>query len=465
VKAVVVGAGMGGLAAALRLRQAGWEVEILEARGEAGGLAGDFELDGLPFDAGPYVLLDRNGLEWSYRELGLELADQLDLRPLPQLYEVTSPEAPAVRFVASLEETLAGLEESWPGSAAAYRRFVARTERVYSRLEPLQRSRPSLRRLLAAGAWREAPFLLRPLGSVLARTGLPRPVQEAIGIWTHVAGQTLAEAPSPLAFVPQLVHRFGAWLPAGGIAEVPRSLARAAAHRGVEIRYGVRVRAIHRRGDRVTGVETADGRFVPADAVIAGAGALAVYLELLPDLPRRFTRRLRELPLQSPGVCAYLAVRQQAAPPYLRFHLPGRGEGVRLLVSPSSVTGEARDGWWPARLIAPMDHSAAEQCGAEAQQAFLAKVLAEPWWREHTGEFRVLATRIPAEWGREFSLHRDSMNPVMTARFMRAGRIAHRSPVVRGLYLAGSATHPGQWVSFCAISGILAADLARRDLS
>ena len=46
----------------------------------------------------------------------------------------------------------------------------------------------------------------------------------------------------------------------------------------------------------------------------------------------------------------------------------------------------------------------------------------------------------------------------MTARLMRRGRLAHRSPYVRGLHLAGSATHPGQWVSFCAISGILAAD-------
>ena len=55
------------------------------------------------------------------------------------------------------------------------------------------------------------------------------------------------------------------------------------------------------------------------------------------------------------------------------------------------------------------------------------------------------------------------MNPVMTARFMRAGRLAHRSPHARGLYLAGSSTHPGQWVSFCAVSGILAADLLHAD--
>jgi phytoene dehydrogenase-like protein len=70
----------------------------------------------------------------------------------------------------------------------------------------------------------------------------------------------------------------------------------------------------------------------------------------------------------------------------------------------------------------------------------------------------VLHVRTPAEWGAEFGLHRDSMNPVMTAAFMRAGRLAHRSPYMRGLHLAGSSTHPGQWLSFCAISGILSAD-------
>jgi phytoene dehydrogenase-like protein len=50
------------------------------------------------------------------------------------------------------------------------------------------------------------------------------------------------------------------------------------------------------------------------------------------------------------------------------------------------------------------------------------------------------------------------MNPTMTAAFMRKGRIAHQSPVADNLRLCGAATHPGQWVSFCAISGVLAAD-------
>jgi phytoene dehydrogenase-like protein len=92
-------------------------------------------------------------------------------------------------------------------------------------------------------------------------------------------------------------------------------------------------------------------------------------------------------------------------------------------------------------------------------------LLAEQWWREDFRDIRVLGKRIPHEWGSEYNLYANSMNPVMTARFMRQGRIAHRSPYVRGLYLAGSSTHPGQWVSFCMISGILAAECIIDDMA
>jgi len=129
------------------------------------------------------------------------------------------------------------------------------------------------------------------------------------------------------------------------------------------------------------------------------------------------------------------------------------------------VIPETREGPWPARLLGPMDHGRAVREGAAGQAAYLDELLSEEWWRESLTDVRVVAKRVPADWGHEFGLHRDSMNPVMTARFMRAGRLAHRSPSVRGLYLAGSATHPGQWVSFCAISGILAAECVREDFA
>jgi phytoene desaturase len=472
---VIVGAGMGGLTAAVRLARAGCRVVVLEARTEPGGLAAGFEQDGLAFDAGPYILLDRPGLDWAFAALGLGLDEHVALRRLEDVYEVTGAGGARVRFHASLEETAAGFERTWPGSGRRYTAYVRTAGALYQRLQPLQRRpRPGLWDLLGTGAWRHLPFLFRSLHRVLAGTGLPPAVVDALGIWAHVAGQRPREAPSPLALVPALIHTAGAFYPVGGIGVIPGVLAAAARDAGAVLRCGVKAVALRCRNGRVAGVDTDRGEYLGADAVVSDAG-LGTYLGLVAT-PARARARLRRLPLQSPGVCAYLAVRGPARPPYLRFHLPadpgasgtraGRGPLCRLLIRPGVLGPESgRDGWQPARLLAPMDHAQAQGGGPGGQRAYLEGILAEGWWREHVGAYRVLATRIPAEWGARYHLYADAMNPVMTARFMRAGRLAHRSPYVRGLYLAGSSTHPGQWVSFCAVSGILAADLLREDFA
>jgi phytoene desaturase len=455
----IIGAGMGGLTAATYLARAGFAVTLLEARAQAGGLAGGVKSDGLDFDAGPYILLDQPGLKWAFAALGLDLAEQVSLQPIPDVYEVVTAGGERIHFHTSLAETAAGMERAWPGSGARYEAFVAQTAHAYCRLQPLQwLPRPRPWDLLRTGAWRDIPFLLRSLEQVLARTGLPGPVIEAIAIWTHVAGQRRQEAPSPLAFVPALIHEVGPVYPAGGIRAIPQALEKAARQAGAVLRLGVPVSAIRSRTGRVLGVETADGDFLAADAVVSDVG-IATYLKLVPDLSGPVRQRLQQLPLQSPGVCVYLAVRGRpdSGAPYLRFYLPGQGQPCRLLVQPAVLTpGVEHDGWRPARLMAPMAHAQAE-AGVAEQQAYLERVLAEPWWQEQVGEYRVLASRTPRQWGAEYHLYRDSMNPVMTAALMRAGRLPHRSPYLRGLYLAGSATHPGQWVSFCAVSGVLAA--------
>ena len=143
-------------------------------------------------------------------------------------------------------------------------------------------------------------------------------------------------------------------------------------------------------------------------------------------------------------MCAYLAVRGRPRPPYLRFRLPGGGRAAAgCLVH----AGRGGPGGAARRLVAgPADRADGltprrERPGPDGQRRYLERVLAEPWWRERLDEVRVLATRIPAEWGAQYHLYRDSMNPVMTAALHAAGRLAHRSPPVRGLYLAGSC-HP-----------------------
>jgi phytoene dehydrogenase-like protein len=465
---IVIGAGMGGLAAALRLARRGCRVRVIESSGQAGGLATGIERDGLRFDGGPYLLLDRPGLEWAFRELGLELGDRVPMRRVEDVYQVQAVDGSVVRIRADVHETADGIEQTWPGGGRRYRAFVARVSRIHERLRPVltsPRSGPAA--LIGGVAWRDLPFLLRSLRSVLAGAGLPRAVADAVAIWTHVAGQATAGAPSPLAFVAAILHGVGAFLPAGGIGAVPSALFAAAREAGVAFDLGTTVATIRCDGARVRGVTTTDGTFLEADAVVSNRNGVGTYLELARDaVPVAAHRRLEGLPLQSPGVCAYLAVRGGSPPPYLRFYLPGGGELCRLLVTPAAVMdGLGRDGWVPARLIAPMAYDEAQRLGAAGQREYLERVLSEPWWREHVAEVRVLDARTPTDWGAACNLYRQSMNPVMTARLMRAGRLAHRSPYVERLYLSGSATHPGQWVSFCAISGVLAADRVLEDLA
>src|SRR4029077_18395115 len=113
--------------------------------------------------------------------------------------------------------------------------------------------------LLSGGRWRHAGFLLRSLRSVLRESGLPAPVVNARSIWTHVAGQRPEEAPSPLAFVPALVHSVGCFYPKDGIRAIPAVLAEAAKAAGVEFRYGTKAKKICTAGGRVQEVESTAG--------------------------------------------------------------------------------------------------------------------------------------------------------------------------------------------------------------
>lgn len=461
-RAVVIGAGMGGLTAALRLARAGFEVEVIEARADAGGLASGFEIEGFTFDGGPYILLDRPGLAWALDAVEIDIDRSLSLQRIDAVYQVEWPDGQSCRFASDRVATADRFEALWPGAGGRYLAFVRQTAARYERLASLQRvTRPGPMALIAAGALQDAPFLLRPLGGVLAETGLPTRLQHAVGIWTQIAGQPLDRAPAPLAFVPALIHGQGSYYPVGGIGAVPALLFAEARRRGIAFRFNARVKTISHAHGRATGVLLDTNEAVHADVVVCNAAGAAAYLEMLDLVPAADRAKLERLPLQSPGVCAYLAVRRRNTGPYLRFLLPEDGGLCRLLICPGNLDPTLeRDGWQPARLMSPMRYPDAQALGSAGQLAYLERILGETWWRTDIEEVRTLARRTPTTWGREYNLFRNSMNPVMTSEFMRAGRMAHRSKYLKRLYLAGSSTHPGQWVSFCAISGVLAANLA-----
>lgn len=470
-KVLVIGAGMSGMAAAIRLAKAGHQVTILEGREQPGGLASGFSINEFHFDSGPYILLDRPGLEWAFEQLGVDFEPGIDQakdwewKRVKAIYEVNTADGERVEFHSDIDKTAEGFEAKWKGSGEQYRRFVAKMFRHYKRLQFMNYTpEPGLRALLRGGGWREVPLLLRSMGQVLDRSGLPEAVKTGTGIWTHVAGYSVYEAPSPMTFVPGIFHNVGAWYPTGGIAMLAGALYNGTVMRRPQIRFGAKVKRILVEGGRAIGVEMEDGEQLPGTCVVSTVGGPGTYLDLAEKSPAAAKAEMKALPLQSPGFCIYLAVKGRRPPHYLRFQLSQKVPTCVALIQPGLLDpGLEKEGWYPARLLGPLSHEMAEKLGAEGQQKLMDKVLEADWWKEGLEGVRVLERRTSADWGRKFSLHRDSMNPVMTAKLMRKGRVPHRSAHIENLYLAGSSTHPGQWVSFAAISGILAADALLED--
>ncbi|MCI0605446.1 NAD(P)/FAD-dependent oxidoreductase [bacterium] len=451
---IVIGAGMGGLTAALRLRSAGYDVTILEARNSAGGLASGHQKGGLTFDSGPYILLDYPGLNWIFEKLGLDLS-ALNLKAVDPVYQVNFLNGVSLEFYRSVEKTADQFEKMWPGAGARYSFFVQRMTKLHDVFRPnLYKSHPDIFSALKTGAWKYTPFLFRSLSAVLKQSDLPQAVCNSISIWTHVAGQKVHTAPSPMAFVPALIHKYGAYFPENGIRSIPEFLEKAVLNAGARIQFQKQVKKIITENRRVKGIKIED-EFLPCDAVISNTNGLATYLNLLDETVPQILNRLRKLPLQSPGVCLYLSVDQKERTPYLRFLLPGNSELCRLFVNGPGKT---------ARLIAPLLYKDAKAMSEHDFQKFIKKLLSETWWQSDGLTWKLLDVRTPERWGSDFFLYENSMNPVMTASSFRSGRLEHKSPWVDGLYLAGSSTNPGQWVSFCGISGILAADLVKQHL-
>lgn len=453
-RAIVIGGGVGGLSASIALVQRGIDVTLCEAKESFGGLASALVADGIRFDGGPYILLDPTGLEHAFGQLGISI-DALGLRRVEDVYEVERADAAPIRIRSSLEETVEGLERDWPGQGVLYRAFVSEMTAIHHALEPLQRrARPSAMGLVKSGALLHAPFLLRSLRSVLAR--FEPAVADAIGIWTHVAGQTLDAAPSPLALVPAMIHGPGCFVPARGVAAIPEAVEARAREIGVTLRASSPVSKVVVENGRTCGVLLASGERLDADFVVSDASGVATLLDLAPAPPRVRTR-VAALPLQSPGVAAY-GLAETSSEPYLRFWLAPESTNApcRLIVNGSDMR---------TRIVAPLAHPVAESLDENRQNDLLDGILAEPWVQMRATNFRELARLVPRTWGRRHVLHRDSMNPVMTSRFMRQGRLPHRVDVPEGLFLVGSSTHPGQWVSFCLISGLLGAEEATLWLS
>ncbi|MEI6620578.1 MAG: phytoene desaturase family protein [Actinomycetes bacterium] len=298
-RVVVVGAGLGGLATAMRLAATGREVTVVERESVPGGRCGLWDVQGHRFDTGPTVLTMPDLIDDAFASLGERTGDWLDLLPVAPLYRAFYPDGSRLD-VHSDPAAMAAEIEARIGSAEAanYLRFVDYVSTLYT-LEmndfidrnidsPFDLLTPNLARLVAAGGFRR---LAPKVGQFLKD---PR-TQRVFSFQSMYAGLSPFDALAIYAVIAYMDSVAGVYFPKGGMHALPTAMAAAAQKHGVTFRYGQTVARVETRGTRATAIITEQGERIEADTVVLNPDLPVAYRDLLGREPWS-VRRLKYSP-------------------------------------------------------------------------------------------------------------------------------------------------------------------------
>ncbi|WP_067659359.1 phytoene desaturase family protein [Nocardia harenae] len=322
-RVLVVGAGVGGLAAALRLRALGHEVTVLEQAAEVGGKLGVLELDGFRFDTGPSLLTLPHVLAETFTAAGTALHDVLELRRLPIAARYRFPDGTELDMPGTLAEIPAALDAALgPGRGAQWSALLRRAEQIWDvTREPFLESPMGLRTMIGGIATPRqvrtvAPWqTLRGLGNRYLDDPRLRLLLDRYATYT---GSDPRRAPAALASVPWSEQAFGSWYVAGGLGRIATALRDRLLELGGVLETEAEVVRLVTDGGRVAGAVLADGTRRAADLVVANADAGQVYGKLLrTGAARRAAARLRRATPSLSGFALLLALDD---PPPLPHH-------------------------------------------------------------------------------------------------------------------------------------------------
>lgn len=492
-RVVIVGAGIAGLTAALRLALHGMKVTVVEKAGGPGGKMREVEVGGARMDAGPTVFTLPYIFEEIFAEAGTTLADHVTLRRADVLARHAWTDGSRLDLFADIERSADAIGRmAGAAEAKGFRSFCAEARRTWNTLEGsyVRSPQPSIKGLVEGAGlrglgnlWRIRPFdtLWGTLGDYFHD---PR-LRQLFGRYATYCGASPFQAPATLMLVAH-VEQEGVWLVEGGMARLAEALAGLARDSGVEFRYGVAVKAITTGHGRVDGVELAGGERIAADAVVVNADTAALASGLFgarvtraaaPTPPSQrslsavtwnMVAEVEDFPLSRHTVFFSDDYKAEFDDIFSRGRLPGRPTVYVCAQDRDAGSDTVRQG--PERLMCLINAPAIgdtqtftdkeiEQC---ATHTF--GILARCGLRLKRSPDRTVVT-TPTDWNRLFPATGGALyGPVGHGWKASFSRPTARSRIP-GLYLAGGSTHPGPGVPMAALSGRMAAGLLLQEFA
>ncbi|TNC13679.1 phytoene desaturase [Methylobacterium terricola] len=486
-RAVVIGAGIGGLVAALTLAAKGLAVTLVETAAAPGGKMRRVQAGPCQVEAGPTVFTMRWVFDEIFAECGADLGERVDLAPASVLARHAWSAAERLDLFADPARSEAAIAAfAGPREAEGFRRFRARAAEIYATLEApfIRGQRPSPVDLALRAGPSGLPGLMRiqpftTLWAALAEHFRDPRLRQLFGRYATYCGSSPFAAPATLMLVAH-VEMEGVWTVAGGLSRLAAAVADLAEEHGADFRYGTAATEIVVAGGRVAGVMLETGEHLPATRVVANVDAAALADGLF---GRAAAACVARVPAGERSLSA------------VTFAVAGRPEGFDLVRHNVFFSGDyeaefadlTRHGRLPRDPTVYVCAQDRQDDGipAQAPEALLCLVNApasgtapthEEIARCHDTMSRRLSacgltisetartTTTPAEFDRLFPATGGALYGRASHGWMASFRRPGARTRLPGLYLAGGSVHPGPGVPMAAQSGRLAAASVLRDL-
>jgi phytoene desaturase len=467
-KVAVIGAGPGGLAAAMLLSGHGYEVTVYEKQAHIGGRTSRLELGDYIFDRGPTFLMMPSLLEELFRSVGRSLADYVDMIRLDPLYRLRFGELDFYPTT-DREQMAARIEELFPGNGEGYRRFMREEGEKFRRVSPLlQRSFAKPSDYLSRDVFAALPRL-HATDNVYNRLSKYFNDERLIYSFTFQAkylGMSPWECPGTFTILSYLEHAFGLYHPVGGVNRICEAMAEVVRECGGEIMLSAGIKQVLTRGGKAVGVELEGGERLAYDHIVINADfATAMNTLFQPGQLRKYTpEKLAAKKYSCSTYMLYLGVNRKVELPHhnilfaddyrrnvsemmagkvlskdasVYLHNPGATDPTMAPAGKSALYA-----LMPVpNLAGNVDWTTRED---EARSIMLEKLESLPELKGLSSDIEVEASLTPLGWRDEFGVYRGAtFNLAHTLDQMMMLRPHNRFQEADNCWLVGGGTHPG----------------------
>jgi phytoene desaturase len=321
-KAVIVGSGIAGLAASIRLVAQGYEVHVFEKSDKPGGKLGFFSEKGYQFDTGPSLFTQPHQLEALLALVGEKLSDYFTYQKMPVSCHYFYEDGTFIKASADPDLFAAEAHKKTGEPVASIKNYLAASEKLYTRIGQvflnysLHKFSTLLKiPLLSALRVFKLPYVTRSMHKHNERSFKSKKLVQLFNRYATYNGSNPYVAPSMLTLIAHLEHNEGSFYPSGGMISITNTLVAVAKKIGVQFYFNSPVQKITTANNKVTGVVVND-EAVAADIVVSNADVYFTYLNLL-EAPSK-AQKILEQERSSSALIFYWGIKKEF--PQLSLH-------------------------------------------------------------------------------------------------------------------------------------------------